>query len=134
MLLQELGDSLGVAHVALHAQAERLDALQEQPGVERRLAGADIAQDLDAGFGDESGFTQVSILDAVVAGIGRGEIFEATAACPIEIAAIDDDPADRGAVTAEELGGGMGDDIGTPFERPAQVRSGKGVVYHQREI
>ena len=61
MLLQEFGDSLGVAHMALHAQAERLDALQEQPGVERRLAGADIAQHLDPGFGDESGFTQVGI-------------------------------------------------------------------------
>ena len=29
--------------MALHAQAERLQTLQEEPGIERRLAGADIA-------------------------------------------------------------------------------------------
>ena len=69
----------------------------------------------------------------MVAGIGGGEVIKATAACPVEIAAVHDDPADRGAVTAEELGGGMGDDVGAPFEWPAEVRGGKGVVDHQRE-
>ena len=69
--------------VALHAQAERLDALQGLPAVERRLAGADVAQDLHARLDDEGrqpGAEQVGVDQAVVGGVGRGEVGEAAAA------------------------------------------------------
>ena len=42
--LEPLGDRLGVGDVALHAQRQRLEALQEQERVERRDGGADVAQ------------------------------------------------------------------------------------------
>src|SRR3989442_7626425 len=44
MLLQRLGDLLGVLADAVHAQGQRLDALQDEEGVVRRQRGAGIAQ------------------------------------------------------------------------------------------
>ena len=44
MRRQERGNRFGVVDVAIHAQAERLDALDRLPAIERRLACADVAQ------------------------------------------------------------------------------------------
>ena len=35
-------------------------------------------------------------------------------------------------MTADELGGGVDDDVRAPFDRPAEVRAGESVVHHQR--
>ena len=53
VVVQELSHSLRVADVTVHTQAERFDAGQRVPAVERRLASADIAQDLYARLDDE---------------------------------------------------------------------------------
>ena len=53
---------------------------------------------------------------------------------PVELAAIHDGAADGGAVPADELGGGVGDDVRAPLERPEQVGRGEGVVDHQRDL
>ena len=50
---------------------------------------------------------------------------------PVEIAAIDDHAADRGAVPADIFGGRVNDDRGAVFERPAQER-GCRIVHDQR--
>ena len=55
VLFQEFGHGLGVLDVPVHAQAERLDALDGQEAVERALAGAVVAQDLHACLDDEGG-------------------------------------------------------------------------------
>ena len=53
MLFEMLGDGEGVLRVALHAQVQGFDALQEQEGIEGRERGAGVAQALDAGLEDE---------------------------------------------------------------------------------
>ena len=51
---------------------------------------------------------------------------------PLELAAIDDDAADRGAVAAEELRGRVDHDIRAVFDGAAEVRRRHGVVDDQR--
>ena len=51
---------------------------------------------------------------------------------PGELAAIDDDAADRRPVAAQKLGGRVDHDIGAVLDGPAKVRRGHGVVDHQR--
>ncbi len=131
MLFQEFRDVLRVAHVAVHSQTQCFQSLQEQPGVHRRLARADIAQDLHAGFQDKRGRAETCIRQAMITRVWLGEIAEATAPCPIEIAAINDHAADARAVPADELGRRMDNDVRAPLERPAEVRRRKRIVDHR---
>ena len=50
---------------------------------------------------------------------------------PREMAGIDDDAAQAGAMAAHVLGQGMDHDVGAVFERPAQIRGRHGVVHDQ---
>ena len=77
---EELGDALGVGDVPIHAQAQRLDALDRLPAIERRLAAAEVPQDLDPRLQDEGRRAQVGIHQPVVGRVGRGEVGEAAAA------------------------------------------------------
>ena len=52
---------------------------------------------------------------------------------PVEAAAVDDDAADGDAVAAQELGGGMHDDVGTVLDGPAQVGRGERGIDRQRQ-
>ena len=51
---------------------------------------------------------------------------------PGELAAVDDDAAERRAVPAHELRQGMHDDVGAVFDRPQQDGRGNRVVDDQR--
>ena len=52
---------------------------------------------------------------------------------PVEAARLDHDAAHRRAVSAQELGHGVDDDVGAPLERPAQERRRERVVHDQRD-
>ena len=105
MVGQERDDFLGVLDVALDAQAQSLGALQQQECVERRDGGAGIAQQDGADVGDEGGGAGgIGKGDAVVAGVGGGDVGITAAGFPVEVAAVHDDAAQRGAVAADELG------------------------------
>jgi hypothetical protein len=133
-LLEPLGDGLGVLDVALHAQAEGLDALQEVEGVVGGDGGAEVAQHHGARPGDVRRRPEgLVVVEAVVAGVGPGDQGEAPAGRPVEAAAVDDDPADGGAVAADVLGGRVDDHVGTPLEGPAQPGRGEGVVDDERQ-
>ncbi len=132
MIFEELRYRLRVAYMPLHAQGERLHSLNEHPRVERRLAGAEIAQDAGAGFGDERQRTKVlGIDDVVIRGVRLGKVREAAALCPVELTAVDDHTADRCPVPANELRRRERHDIRAPLEGPAQIRRRAGVVDHQ---
>ena len=133
MTLQKFRGLQSVGHMPLHAQTERLQPLQQQERIERGLARADVAQDLDPGFGDERTGAERCELHAVIGGIRLGEVGEPPRSGPVEIAAVDDHAADGCAVAADELGGGMQHDVRAPFEWPAEIGRGEGVVYHQRD-
>ena len=124
-----------VAHVALHADAERLDALQQLERVGRRQARAEIAQAFGARAHDEGGLAELLVEDdAVIAGIGLGQLREFAGGVPVEPAAIDDDAADRDAVAADPFGRGVHHEVGAELDRPAEKRRRKGVVDQQRNL
>ena len=80
-----------------------------------------------------SGPNACDIREAVVRRVGLGEVLEAAGSGPVELAGVDDDAADGGAVAAEELGGGVDHDVGAPLDGPHQRRRGAGVVDDQRQ-
>lgn len=132
---QVLHDLLGVLDVAVQAQGERLGALQQQERVERADAGAGVTQDDSADIGHERGGTgSIHEADAVVAGVGVSKRGELAAGLPVELAGIDDDTAQRGAVAADELGGRVDNDVRAVLDRTDQVRSAEGVVDDQRDV
>ena len=63
----------------------------------------------------------------MVAWVGFGEFVEATAA-PVEVATVDDDAADAGAVAAEEFRKAMDDDVCSVLERSAAGWAGDGAI------
>ena len=115
----------------LDAQAQRLQALGDQEGVERGGRRAEITQQLDAGFQRERGGAQIGEHHTVIARVGGGETRELPGG-PVEGAAVDDHPGDRGAVAAEVFGGRVHHDIRTLGERLDQVRRRDGVIHDQR--
>ena len=131
--IEELDDRLGVGDVALHAQRQRLQALQHHEGVERRDRCAGVAQPLQACLEDVRAVAQRGPeREAVVALVGLVEPGELLGVTKIEAAAVDDDAADRGAVATDELGGRVHDDIGPVLQRAAQEGRGDRVVDDQR--
>ena len=122
-----------IAHVALHAHTQRLDALQQLERVGRREARAKIAQTFRAGTHDEGGLAELLVEDdAVIAGIGLSELGKLARRVPVEPAAIDDDAADRNPVAADPFGRGVHHDIGAELDRAAEERRRKGVVDQKR--
>ncbi len=130
---QEIEHRRGVLHVALHAQRQGLDALQQVEGIGRRQAGAEIAQALGARPHDEGGRAELLAEDdAVIAGIGLGDGGKLAGGRKVETAAVDDDAADGDAVAADPLGDGMHHDVGAELDRPAEIGRCEGVVDQQR--
>ena len=132
---QELDHLLGVAHVALHAQRQRLDALQDQPGGVRAHAGAEVAQAFAPRAqqeGADGGFLgEHHVVEAVVGLAQLGE-FAAAERVPVEAAAVHHHAADHRAVAAQELGGRVVDQVGAVLERLHQPGRGEGRVHQQR--
>ena len=134
MVGQELDDLLGVLHMALNAQAQGLGTLQQQEGVERRDGRTGITQQDGADVGDESGGAGcISEGHAVVAGVGSGDVAVLAAGLPVELSAVHDDAAQRGAVAADELGSGVDDDVSAMLDGTDQVRGAEGVINDQRQ-
>ena len=69
----------------------------------------------------------------MIAGVRLGESRELAAGLPVELAAVHDDAAQRGAVAADELGGGMDDDICAVLNGTDQVRGAEGIIDDQRQ-
>ena len=135
MLLQVIEHLLRVLYMALHAQGQRFGALQQQEGVERRDRRAGVTQDDRTDIGHEGSRTDgVRKGNAVIARVCVRDLRIFAAGLPVELAAVDDDTAERGAVTADELGRGMHYDVSAVFDRAEQVRRGKGGVHHQRNV
>ena len=91
LLREEAEHRRRVLDMALHAQRQRLDALQEMEGVGRRHAGAEIAQAFGARPHDEGRRAELlGEVDAVIAGIGLGQRREFAGGLPVEAAAVDE--------------------------------------------
>ena len=53
---------------------------------------------------------------------------------PVEFAAVYNHTAQAGAVPTQKLGGRVDCDVCAPFQWPAEVGRGEGIVHHQRAI
>ena len=121
--------------MALHAQRERLDPVQDQERIERRDRGAEIAQGQHAA-GDREGEIAEGFGEdhAAVFGPGRREHGIALVAHPFERAAVDDHAAHRIAVPAQIFGRGMDDDVGAVFGGADQIGRSQRIVDDQRNL
>jgi hypothetical protein len=123
---------MGIFDMAVHADAEGLDTLQQLKGIGRREAGAEVAQALGARPHDERRWAELLVEnDAVIAGIGLGQHRKFSGKPPIEPAAIDNHAADGDAVAADPFGGGVHHDIGAKFDRAAEIGRCEGIVDQQ---
>ena len=68
----------------------------------------------------------------MVAGVGGCYLWVVAALLPVELSGVHDNAPESCAVPAEELGGGVHHYVRAVLDRPDQVRSSEGVVYHQR--
>jgi hypothetical protein len=131
---QEFGDATTVFDVALEAQSDCLDALQQQERRQRRQYGAGGALIDAAAPRDIGGRAEMLGVDqAVVGWVWLVEHAEAARMLPPRKAAgIDDRATQRGAVTAHEFGERMNDHVGAVIDRTQQDRRRHRVVDDQR--
>ena len=135
MALQELGDRQSVLAMTRHAHVQALErAVQEERRL-RVLHGAKVAHELRGSLGNKGALTAelLGIGHAVIALVGRGETRELVRmGHPVKLTVIDNHAAQVGRVTIHVLGGGVGDNIGTPLKGTAHHGRREGIVDHQR--
>ena len=121
-----------VLGVALDAQGQRLDALQQNPGIEWRDGSPRVAKDDGTDAGRERRRTgHVGKHDTVVAGIGLGDARIAVGiGLPVEASAVHYHAAKRRPVSADELRSRVNHDVCAVFERPDEER-GEGIIHDE---
>src|SRR6202035_3880043 len=76
---------IGIGDMALHANAQRLDALQQLKSIAGRKTRSEVAQASGACRHDERRRTELLVEDnAVISGIGLGQAGEFSGSSPIE--------------------------------------------------
>src|SRR6185437_250852 len=89
----------------------------------------------DTGFEDESQRAEgLRVGEAVIGGIGLSKFLEAAGSGPVKFACVNNDAADGGAVTTDELGGGVDDDVCSPLDRPHEDWRAAGVVDDEGDL
>src|SRR5258705_6790116 len=127
-----MGHCQRVLRVALHAQMQRLSTLQQQERIEGRQASPRIAEPLNTRLKSEcQGTERLRIRDSVIRRIGAGEVWKATRCLPIKTARVNNDAADRSAVSADELRRRVNSNVCAPFDGPAKRRRWGSVVNNQ---
>ena len=97
---------------------------------------AEIPEQLDAGLDDvgQAVADRGGVARTVIRGVRLGQAGEALDVLrPFELAAVDDDAAEGGAVAAQELGDRVHDDVGAVLEGADQIGGRDGVVDDQRD-
>src|SRR5216683_3908683 len=131
MSFQELGDVQRVLAVPLHAQRQRLQPLQEEPAIQGSYRGSQVTQKLHARLDDVGQWTKgLDKAQAVVRGIGLDQPGKPSIR-PVELAAIHDHAADGRAVTTDELGRRVDDDIASMLEGLHEIWGGQRVIQDQ---
>ena len=67
----------------------------------------------------------------MVAGVRLGDGGVLPGSCPVKLTGVHDDAAQGGSVAAQELGGGVNDDVRAVLDGADQVGGAEGVVHHQ---
>ena len=137
MRLEVLRHRQRVFAMALDAQRQRLDALEEHPGIVRRDAGAEIAQRHRPHAEDErqrlERLGQINAPAQAVVAVVRRRVERVLARRPVEPAAVHHHAADARAVPAEPFGQRMDHDVRAVGQRLGQVRRRERRVHDQRQ-
>ena len=133
-MFREIVDDLqGVLHMALDAQGKRLNALQQEERIKRRDRRARVAQKERTQIDGESGSADVLREGkAMVARVRLDEPREAPRCRPVELAAVDDDAAERRAVSADELRRRVNDDVRAVLDGTQLIRRRKRRIDDER--
>ena len=134
VLREEFENLLGIFHMAVKAERKRFGALEQEEGVERGNRGTFVTQENGADIDDIGSGACSGRERHAVTRIHFGELRELARCSPVKLAAVNNHAAERGTVTADELGGGVDHDIGTVFQRANQVRSTEGIVDKHRNL
>ena len=135
---KERDDPARIVDVTLHAQWQRLDALQDLERRHRRHARAEIADAFAPRPQQERGGGRlVGEHHVVKAGIRLGQRRKFSGALarlfPVEPPAVDEQPADDYAVTGEKFRRRVINEVGAVLERAHQVRRRECRVDEQRQ-
>ena len=116
-----------------HPQMKRLQALQEQPGVEWTHGCAHISKPQNTRPENKGQISECfHESQSMISRLRLHEAGKSTGCCPVEVARIDDQPPNGSAVPTDKLGGRVNDYRSTEFKWPQQVGGRNGVVNHQR--
>ena len=134
VVTQELGHLLGVFTVAVHAQRQGFNALQDQEGIHGAQGRTGVTQRCHSGTADEGGFTEGFGIDHAVVGRIRLIQYPETRLVfsPGEFPGIHNYPGHGVAVPAHVFGQRVDHDIRTVFDGPPQIGRGHGIVDDQR--
>ena len=113
-------------------QGQGLQALQQDPGADRGDTGTCVTEQDGTDIGHERrGSGRLYKGNTMITCVGLCKLGEFAAGCPVELTAVYDDTAQRGAVAANELGRRMDDHICSMLDRADHERSAKGIVNDQ---
>ena len=131
---QELGHPPAVLDVTVDPDRDGLDALEQQERAQRRQHRAHRPLIDAATARDIGGRTEMRRVDqAVIGRVGHAEHRKPRGVLlPGELAVVDDDAAERRAVSAHEFRQRVQHDVGAVLERAQQNRRGNRVVDDQR--
>src|ERR1035437_8252191 len=134
MRLEETRDRERVLAVALDAEVERFETLEEQERVEGRQRRVEVAQE-DEAEADREGRRAEGVCEreAVVRRLGvLEEGLEAGIRSPVELPPVHDRAADGRPVAADPLRGRVEDDVRSMLDRAAEERCRERVVDDKR--
>ena len=132
--LQVIDDLQCVLHMALYAKGERFKALEENEIMDRRERCPRVTEKDRPDPRDKC--RRACRLHKGNSMVGRIRLYElrelVPVGCPVEGSSVDNDAADRGSVSSDELRRRFDDDIRTVLDGPEQVGRCESVVDNDR--
>ena len=133
MIIEPLGDLLGIAYVSLHPDMESFEPLQNLEGIEGRDTSTDVAQQRQSHLENIREIAEsFPVPDSMVGRIRLGK-FGKPAIVPGEGASVHHGTADARAVAADEFGEGVYHDVCSVLEGLEQIRCGNGIIHDKRD-
>ena len=132
LILNQPGDNLlSVRQVRVHTLRQSLNTLQQVECGLRAQRRAEVTQLFRTQLSQEAVLTEVTPPGHAIVGGNRLGHGREVAVTPVETTGLDDDTAEGGAVTAQELGDRVNNDVRPVLEGADQVGGGDGGVHDQ---
>src|SRR5262249_59660527 len=113
--------------MAIHTQGQRLQALQKQERIKGAETGAEVAHHLHTRFHDKGEIAKCFPIAHAVIARRRLDHFWEGAIVPGKRPTIDDDATDTSAMSTNEFGGGVHDNVSPMLKGPTQLARGTAV-------